>query len=128
MRRLTVGVTMAIVALVAVFYLSTQLVGAQPAEKFNLEKAIAGAKTAADHEAIAAYYDREAAAAKDKATEHRKLVEAYHRLAATPRGQGFQSMGNHCQQLAKNYESVATENTALATAHRKMAQAAAQKK
>ena len=126
MRGRTVRVTLAILALVAAFQLLTQHTGAQ--EKFDLEKAVSGAKTAADHEAIAAYYEREAAAAKDKSAEHRRLVEAYHRLAATPRGQGFQSMGNHCQQLAKNYESVAAQNTALATAHRKMAQAAAQQK
>src|SRR6266581_3644358 len=124
MRGLTVRVTLAVLALVATLYLPTQRVGVAEAQTFNLEKAVTGAKTPADHEAIASYYDKEAATAKDKAAEHRRLAETYRRLAVTPRGQGFQPMGNHCQQLAKNYESVAAENTALATAHRKMAQAA----
>ena len=128
MRRITVGVTLAMLALVAVLYVSTQRVGAQPAEKFDLEKAITGAKTSADHEAIAAYYDREAATAKDKAAEHRSLAEKYRTLSVTPRGQGFQPMANHCQQLAQIYESAAADNTALAAGHRQMAKEAAQQK
>ena len=55
MRRITVDVTLAMLALVAILYMPTQHVGAQPAEKFDLEKAITGAKTPADHEAIASY-------------------------------------------------------------------------
>ena len=127
MRRITVGVTLAMLALVAVFYLSTQRAGAQPAEKFDLEKAITGAKTPADHEAIASYYDKEAATAKDKAAEHRRLAEIYRTQAASGRAP-LQPMGMHCQQLAQIYESAATDNAALAAAHRQMAQEAGQKK
>ena len=127
MRRITVGVTLAIVALVAVLYMPTQHVGAQQAEKFDLEKAITGAKTSADHEAIASYYDREAATAKDKAAEHQRLAETYRTLAASGRAP-LQPMGMHCQQLAQIYESAAAENTALAAAHRQMAKEAAQQK
>jgi hypothetical protein len=127
MRGITVGITLAIVALVVALYVPTQQVGAQPAEKFDLEKAIAGAKTAADHEAIASYYDKEAATAKDKAAEHRRLAEIYRTQAATGRAP-LQPMGLHCQQLAQTYESAAAENAALAAAHRQMAQEAAQKK
>jgi hypothetical protein len=94
MRRI-VGVTLAMLALVAVLYLPTQRAGAQPAEKFDLEKAIAGAKTPADHEAIASYYDREAATAKDKAAEHRRLAELYRTFAASGRAP-LQPMGMHC--------------------------------
>jgi hypothetical protein len=128
MRGITVGVTLAIVALVLALYVPTQHVGAQPAEKFDLEKAITGAKTPADHEAIAAYYERDAATAKDKAAEHRSLAEKYRTLSVTPRGQGFQPMANHCQQLAQIYESAAADNTALAAGHRQMAKEAAQQK
>jgi hypothetical protein len=126
MRGITVGVTLAIVALVAALYLPTQHVGAQQAEKFDLEKAIAGAKTPADHEAIAAYYDKESATAKDKVTEHRKLAQTYRTLAVSGRG-GLHPMENHCQQLAQTYESAAADNAALAEAHRQMAREAAQK-
>ena len=127
MRGMTVCVTLAMVALVAVIYLPTQHVGAQPAEKFDLEKAITGAKTSADHEAIASYYEREAATAKDKAAEHRRLAQTYRTLAASGRAP-LEPMGLHCQQLVQTYESAAADNAALATAHRQMAQEAAQKK
>jgi len=98
------------------------------AQTFNLEKAVMEAKTPADHEAIVSYYEKEAATAKDKAAEHHRLMEAYRTQSASPRGQGQPTMANHCQQLAQTYESIAKENTALAMAHRQMAQEAAQKK
>jgi hypothetical protein len=126
MRGIPVGVTLAIVALVAALYLPTQRVGAQQAEKFDLEKAITGAKTPADHEAIASHYDKESATAKDKAAEHRKLAQTYRTLSVSPR-MGVHPMENHCQQLAQTYESVAADNAALAEAHRQMAREAAQK-
>src|SRR5215510_2647030 len=98
MRGITVGVTLAIMAFVIALYLPTQHVGAQTAEKFDLEKAITGAKTSADHEAIASYYEREAATAKNKAAEHRKLAETYRTLALSGRGL-LEPMGLHCQNL-----------------------------
>jgi len=98
------------------------------AQTFNLEKAVTEAKTPADHEAIASYYEKEAATAKDKAEEHHRLAEIYRNRSVSPRGQVQPTMANHCQQMAENFESIATENTALAKAHQQMAQEAAQKK
>jgi len=111
-------------ALVATLYLPTQRVGVAAAQTFDLEKAVTGAKTPADHETIAPYYDKEGPTAKAKAAEHRKLMEAYRNLA----GKSQFGMEGHCQRLGQNYGSIATENTALATSHRQMAQEAAQKK
>jgi hypothetical protein len=121
---MTVGVTLAMLALVAVLYQPSQRAGAQ--EKFDLEKAIAGAKTKADHEAIASHYAQEAAIAKDKAAEHRRLAETYRTLSVSPRSQ-VPSMENHCQQLAQNYDRAAADNIALAEAHRQMAREAPEK-
>jgi hypothetical protein len=126
MRGITVGVTLAILALVAALSLPTQRIGAQQAEKFDLEKAITGAKTPADHEAIASYYEKESATAKDKAAEHSKLAQTYRTLSIPGRMQF--PMADHCQQLAQTYSSVAADNAALAEAHRQMAREAAQKK
>ncbi len=94
MRGMTVCVTLAMLALVAVLYLPIQHAGAQ--EKFDLEKAVAGAKTQADHEAIASHYAKEAATAKDKAAEHRRLAENYRTLSVSGRGQ-LPPTENHCQ-------------------------------
>jgi hypothetical protein len=111
-------------ALIAALHLSPQRAGAQEAQKFDLEKALAEAKTPADHEAIASHYDKEGATAKAKAEEHRKLSEAYRNLA----GKGQFQMEDHCRRLMQSYETISTENTALAKAHRQMAQEAGQKK
>ena len=43
----------------------------------DLPSAIANAKTPADHEAIAAYYDAQAKAAREKVEEHRAMASAY---------------------------------------------------
>ena len=126
MQNITMRVALAMLALVAALHLPTQRIGAQQVEKFDLEKAVAGAKTPADHEAIASYYDREGATATAKAEEHRKLAESYRILSISGRGQF--PMENHCRQLVRNYESVAADNAALAEAHRQMAQEAVQKK
>jgi hypothetical protein len=127
MRSLPVRVTLAMFALVAALSLPPQRVGVAEAQTFNLEKAVSEAKTPADHEAIASYYDKEAASTKDKAAEHRRLAENYRTQAATGRAP-LQPMGLHCQQLAQTYESAAADYTALAAAHRQMAQEAGQKK
>ena len=127
MRGLTVRVTLAVLALVAALYLSTQRVGVAEAQTFNLEKAVTEAKTPAEHEALASYYEKETATAKDKAAEHRRLAEIYRTQAASGRAP-LQPMGMHCQQLAQIYESAAADDDALAAAHRQMAQEAAQKK
>lgn len=124
MRGLTVRVTLAMLMLVATLYLPTQRVGVAAAQTFDREKAVTGAKTPADHEVIASYYDKEVTTAKAKAAEHHKLAQAYRNIT----GKGQFAMEGHCQRLAQNYESIATENTAFATAHRQMAQEAAQKK
>jgi hypothetical protein len=114
MRDLTVRVTLAVLALVAVLYLSTQRIGVAEAQTFNLEKAVREAKTPADHEAIAAYYDKEATTATAKVEEHRRLAETYRSIAGS---KGPLPMEGHCQQLAQTYESAAADNAALATAH-----------
>jgi hypothetical protein len=121
MRVLTVCVTL---AMVATLYLPTQWAGAQQAESFDIEKAVRGAKTRADHEAIASYYDKEGAAATAKAAEHRRLAEAYRTIAGT----GHFQMEDHCQRLAQYYERVVADTAALAQAHRQMAREAAEKK
>src|SRR2546426_10946055 len=118
MQGITVRLTLAMLALVAALLLPTPRAGVAEAQQFDLEKAVLGAKTPADHEAIASYYDREGTAAQAKATEHRKMEEAYRTLA----GKGHFKMEDHCHQLVQHYESVAAANAALAEAHRQMAE------
>ena len=83
----------------------------------NVDEAITNAKTAADHEAIAAYYDKEAAEDEEKAKIHHaqhKIYDRFHMKTAT-------DMGPHCDALAKNFERAAEQDKALAAGHREMA-------
>ena len=78
----------------------------------NLNQMIAKAKTPADHEAIAAYYDREAQGNEAKAILHRDSANIY----AKP------GMTAHCNNLSKELHRAAEEDRALAAEHRAMAQ------
>jgi hypothetical protein len=89
------------------------------AEDFDLDKAIATAKTPTDHEAIAAYFDKEAAEAQAKADNHAKMEEAYKKLGAALVEK--QHLDEHCDKLSAGYAQAAKENRALAKAHRDMA-------
>jgi hypothetical protein len=115
MNRLNVLLAGALV-LVAAASLSTIRAVAQTSSVTddNLSESIANAKTPADHEAIATYYDEEAADADKKAALHRRSVSI-----AKPVG-----MANMCSGLAKYWEKVSAQDKELAKAHREMAKAA----
>ena len=93
------------------------------AEEKNIEELVQNAKTPADHEAIAKLYDEEAATARSKAEEHRKMGAKYtHFESANSKTQGVHfDMPKHCQNLTKSYEQAAKEADAMAAAHRQAA-------
>jgi hypothetical protein len=86
----------------------------------GLDAKISAAKTAADHEAIAACYDDMVKDARAKVDEHKTMAKAY-----SMSGIGNQAtkthFHQHCEALIRSYEAEAKEYTALATAHRQMA-------
>ena len=86
----------------------------------HMEQMITQAKTPADHEALAALYDKEAQGARQKQAEHLKMKEWYEKNPALNKS-GFSW---HCQQIALKYEEMAKEDEALAKMHRDMAKAA----
>src|SRR5262249_17605158 len=111
----------AVVAALAVFL---SVAGGQilAAEDFDVDKAIATAKDATDHEAIAAYFAKEAAEAQAKADNHAKMEDAYKQLGTALVAK--QHFDEHCNKLSAGYAQAAKENKALAKAHRDMAKAA----
>jgi hypothetical protein len=109
---------------VTTLHLAPPYAGAEEAAQ-GLEKAITEAKTPAQHETIASYYDRAAATAHAKAAEAHKLAATSRDLAMTGRSQ-FQ-IGGHYWQLAQYYESLAVDDTAHAQVYRQLAQAVAHK-
>jgi len=89
-------------------------------EGTDIEQLITTAKTPADHEAIAAYYDKEAKEAHEKHAKHQKMEEFYKKNAALNKS-GF---GAHCDIIAANFDKTAKEYEALAKLHRDMATSA----
>ena len=90
--------------------------------KRAMKEMIAGAKTAADHKAIADYYYAEAGKARAKAVEHDEMAGWYRKagegVKKTPYAPGTI---DHCERLVKDYNSAAEDLTALAKEHEAMA-------
>lgn len=93
-----------------------QLGSAQDAK--SIEQMIAGAKTPADHEAIATYYEKEAQAAHKKHAEHQEMSDSY---ATIPVLRIKTDTVAHCKIIAKKYEDIAKEYEDLATLHKELA-------
>ena len=90
----------------------------------DLSTMIEKAKTAADHEAIAARYEKQAADAKKEADIHRKMEKSYSVSGAGGAKGTPTALPQHCSALAKHYDGLAQEYATLAAAHRDMAKAA----
>lgn len=115
--------TAAVLGLSALTFAALQVSVARSDEHPDMATMVEGAKTAADHEAIAAQYEKQAAEAKKQAELHRKMEKSYAtgsfaggKVSPTP-------LPQHCAALAKHYDSIAQEYTTLAAAHRAMAKA-----
>jgi hypothetical protein len=89
----------------------------------DIETKIAAAKTAADHDAIAACYDEMAKDAQAKVAEHKKMAEKYS-MASIGNQATKTHFHQHCEALIRIYESEAKEYTELAAAHRQVAKTA----
>ena len=113
-----VTILCALAFLVLVTALPIRAMGADAVQEANLEQMIANAKTPADHEAIAKYYDQQAAKANEQVQWHQKLLKAY---MANPR---FSTMQMHCSRLVDFYKNEAKEDRKLAQEHREMATSA----
>jgi hypothetical protein len=94
---------------------------AAPAQAADIEQMIVSAKTPADHEAIAAYYDQQAKEARDKAELHRKMGQDYKKAGGALAHKTH--FHEHCEALTAGYERAAKDFAALAAAHREMVKA-----
>jgi hypothetical protein len=87
----------------------------------ELKALIASAKTASDHEQIAAYYHAKARQLEVKYREHEEdLAEYYRNPSRYP--SKYPTMGDHCRGLARYYKMAADRATTLAEMHEKLAQ------
>jgi hypothetical protein len=89
---------------------------------------IEAAKTPADHEAIAAAYDTEAAQLESMAKKHEAMAKTYQTAATGMKGANPAVMSAHCNKLVTEYKAAAQQNRDLAAAHRQMAKDSGAKK
>lgn len=80
---------------------------------------IQSASTAADHESLANYYLAEATSTRALAQTHRRMAKSYQGQGQW--GKGGASMPSHCNAIVQLQESIATEYTAMAGEHQKLA-------
>ncbi len=98
---------------------STEL---HPGHSTEIKALMQNAKTAADHEALAAHFEEEAQIYKSKAADHMKLLNQYER---EPWMFGKQAAGlnyiEHCKLLIQLENQTAQEDLEMAKIHRAIA-------
>jgi hypothetical protein len=73
----------------------------------NVEAALASAKTASDHQALAAYFTAKSKQAQNNVQKHRSMSGLFG-------GKGSQAWDSHCRSLMRTYEEQAKDYAALA--------------
>lgn len=121
MKRVTMLLAAGLVLLAAAA-LPTIRAGAQQTvvTADNLNDMIASARTPADHDAIAAYYEMQAAKMKKNAELHRHWADTYRKLKI-PKPVYMAEM---CDNIAAMWDKIAADDLKLAQAHREMAKKA----
>ncbi len=84
-----------------------------------LQQRIEAAHSRADHQALEAYFNGEAAQARAKADEHRNMILTYLSQVAT--GRANANMPTHCHMLIDSYESMAAQYELMAASHHQLA-------
>jgi hypothetical protein len=111
-RRFTLTLTVvAVLGIMMCVSLPEGLAG----EGESIVEKVRDAKTPADHQAIAAFFEKEAQAAQQEATLHGQLQDTY---AERPE---MAMMVSHCEMLVKHYQEIAKELKTMAEMHEKMA-------
>jgi hypothetical protein len=111
----TVIAAVAVLGLMAIT--SLPFGSAQPGD--DIEQNIREAKTPADHQALAARYEKEAQAAEQLASKHFLMRQVYAAARAMERKD---QAGEHCAFIAKKYQEMAKEYETLAAIHSMVAE------
>lgn len=87
----------------------------------NVSEAIANAKTSADHEALAKYFEGKAAEAHKAVEAHKAMLKSYERFGT---GKEQTLHMRHCKDTIRSYENLAKDYEAMAKEHDRMAKKA----
>jgi hypothetical protein len=105
---------------------STQQTKPEHFSKRQLNTLIASAKTPAEHQHIAQYYEAKAQDYLAQAKEHEQMVAAYKaNPSLTAKSQA--STINHCEYFVKTFKDLAVKSQELAKPHEQMANDVEQK-
>jgi hypothetical protein len=111
----TIVVAVAVLGFMAV--ISLPVGSAQPGD--DIEQKIREANTPADHQALAAWYEKEAQTAQQLASKHFMMRQVYAAARAMER---HDQAGEHCAFVAKQYQEMSKEYETLAAIHRMVAE------
>ncbi len=115
-RNLQTLSKMASALLLSVAFSSCTLTPKTPSPE--LSERIEAARNRSDHEGLVAYYQAEAAAARETVDWHRRLAASYE----SPSGGGADPrMAAHCKQIAQMYQQIAAEYDGMAQFHQLLA-------
>lgn len=114
LSRNVLGMTIFFAALTA---LPTPAAAGDPPDVTQM---IESAATRADHAALTAYFEKEAADARAKAERHSRMEASYKKLSGAQVEKSH--LDRHCRSLVKAAMQMAEDNEALAKAHRTIAE------
>ena len=95
--------------------------------KQQLNTLIANAKTPAEHERIAQYYEGKAVDYRAEAVEHQAMVAAYKANSSLSNEKNRASTIGHCEYFVKTFNELAVKSQELAKMHEQMAKDVEQK-
>jgi hypothetical protein len=112
-------------ALAMIFAAFSQTTFAQEKlSKGEVNRLIATAKTPAEHQRLADYYNAEAKRYQAQVDEHNAMIAAY---KANPSSKHQASLLTHCENLVSDFKDISTKSGELAQMHQQMANEAAGK-
>jgi hypothetical protein len=114
--------TFVVAVLLGALALAPGLASAQE-DSGSLEQLVAGtADTKAEHQALAKYYEDQAAGARKLAERHQQMHRAY----VGGKGYNTQAFAVHCDKISQQQKEIAKDYDALAKLHHDEAKKAAQ--
>lgn len=94
--------------------------------KQQLNSLIATAKTPAEHQRVAQYFEAQAQDYRAQAEEHEAMIAAYKANSSLSTNKNFASMIGHCQYFVARFKEMAVKSHELAQLHEQMAKDASQ--
>jgi hypothetical protein len=119
-RNWTIGLLTAF-AFLALGTISATVARADDVTDANVADRIAAAKTAQDHDAIAAFFRKEAAATGEKIKTHEAMIASWSKSIG---GKSLEYMRRHCQDIITSLKKEQKDYEGLAAEHEKLAKEA----